>query len=36
MVSACVLYLDDINLSEQKASVPSVFSALFQESDRRV
>lgn len=36
MVSACVLYLADIELSEQKAYIPSEFSALFQESDRRV
>lgn len=36
MVSTCVLYLDDIEISEQKAFVPSEFSALYQESDRRV
>lgn len=34
MVSACVLYLDDIELTEQKRFVPDVLSALFQESDR--
>ena len=34
MVSACVLYLDDIELAEQKAFVPDVLSALFQETDR--
>lgn len=35
MVSACRLYLDNVELSAQKAQVPSIFSALFQESDRR-
>ena len=34
MVSACVLYLDDVELTEQKAFVPDSLSALFQESDR--
>ena len=34
MVSACVLYLDDVELTEQKAFVPDALSALFQESDR--
>lgn len=34
MVSACVLYLDDIELTAQKRFVPDVLSALFQESDR--
>ena len=35
MVSACLLYIDDIELTEQKACVPDDVSALFQESDRR-
>lgn len=34
MVSACILYLDEIDLIEQKRFVPDVLSALFQESDR--
>lgn len=34
MVSACVLYLDDIELTAQKRFVPDKLSALFQESDR--
>lgn len=34
MVSACVLYLDGIELTEQKRFVPDVFSSLYQESDR--
>ncbi len=34
MTSACVLYLDNIEINEQKAYVPEVFSALFQETDR--
>ena len=34
MVSACVLYLDGVELTEQKAYVPDRLSALFQESDR--
>lgn len=34
MVSACVLYLDEIELTMQKRYVPDEMSALFQESDR--
>lgn len=34
MVSACVLYLDEIELTAQKRYVPDELSALFQESDR--
>lgn len=34
MVSSCVLYLDEIELTAQKRFVPDVLSALFQESDR--
>ena len=34
MVSACILYLDEIELTMQKRFVPDEFSALFQESDR--
>lgn len=34
MVSACVLYLDGTELTEQKRFVPDLLSALFQESDR--
>ncbi len=34
MVSACVLYLDEIELAVQKRYVPDELSALFQESDR--
>ena len=34
MTSACVLYLDNIEISEQKEYVPDPFSALFQETDR--
>lgn len=34
MVSSCELYLDDIDLTGQKAFVPDFLSALFQESDR--
>lgn len=34
MVSACVLYLDQIELTMQKRFVPDELSALFQESDR--
>ncbi len=34
MVSACVLYVDKIELTMQKRFVPDEFSALFQESDR--
>ncbi|MEW8072869.1 MAG: HEPN/Toprim-associated domain-containing protein, partial [Candidatus Thiodiazotropha sp.] len=34
MVSSCTLFLDDIELTGQKAFVPDFLSALFQESDR--
>ena len=34
MVSACVLYVDDVELTEQKRFVPDTLSSLFQESDR--
>ena len=34
MVSACTLFLDDIELTDQKGYVPDLLSALFQESDR--
>lgn len=34
MVSSCELYLDDVELTSQKAYVPDLLSALFQESDR--
>ena len=34
MVSACTLFLDDIELTEQKRYVPDFLSALFQEPDR--
>src|SRR5262245_51938379 len=34
MVSACDLFLDDLDLTGQKASVPDFLSGLFQESDR--
>lgn len=34
MVSACALYLDKVELTEQKRYVPDEMSALFQESDR--
>ena len=34
MVSACTLFLDDIELTGQKGYVPDFLSALFQESDR--
>jgi len=34
MVSSCELFLDDVELTGQKAYVPDFLSALFQESDR--
>jgi hypothetical protein len=34
MVSSCALYLDDVELTANKAFVPDSLSAIFQESDR--
>ena len=34
LVSACMLYLDDIELTERKAYVPDFLRAIFQDSDR--